>query len=85
MKLQELVDHAKKNDPALLEALKTARTPEAFVTAARVLGYEVTPDAPRGRAPELLTEAELMRVSGGQLPRTRTTASWTFGVSCCWC
>jgi predicted ribosomally synthesized peptide with nif11-like leader len=91
MSIQALIEHAKQNDPRLLEVLKTATSPEAFVAAARELGYEVSADearaqgaARRGRRLELLSEAELTAVAGGR-EAVRTTRSWTFGTSCCWC
>jgi predicted ribosomally synthesized peptide with nif11-like leader len=90
MSIPELVEHAKLNDPELLEVLKTARSPEDVVAAARSLGYVVSTDevraqgaARRGRRIEVLSERELVAVAGGMRP-VRTTASVTFGVSC-WC
>jgi predicted ribosomally synthesized peptide with nif11-like leader len=86
MSIEELVNHAKSGDASLLEALKTAKSPADFVAAARALGYDVSTEAParRGRRIEVLSASDLSRVAGGMRP-VRTTASWTFGVSCCWC
>ena len=87
MSIEELVNHAKSGDASLLEALKTAKSPADFVAAARALGYDVKADAApviRRRRIEVLSAQDLSRVAGG-LPPVRTTASWTFGVSCCWC
>jgi hypothetical protein len=86
MSIEELVNHAKSGDASLLEALKTAKSPADFVAAARALGYQVASDAApvrRRRSIEVLSQQDLARVSGGLPPRS--TRSWTFGVSCCWC